>query len=238
MNATNATTARPPCAVLRKIAVDDRNDLAVTYIAGEGGKPIPLSMYQSSLWDFPPYVLNKNTSSLSINFDQLFDGPRATNKVPNYLLVAAKSFIYTRWLAKSPLSTKYIKAATLISCWASLKPLLRWMCAQSITGFDKLTPAVCAAYASNVNADKAVKQRQKVARLAVLELIYAFRGHLPKPINEHPWPEETAFTLAGARRTDGMYDVRTEIIPKRIYADLGRKSIEFIEREAERILYI
>jgi integrase len=239
MNATNAISARPPCAVLRRIAVDDRNDLAVTYIAGEDGKPIPLSVYQSNLWDFSPYVLNKNTSSTYVNFDyQLSDEVSITDDAESSLRIAAKSFIYTRWLAKSPRSTKHIKAATLISCWMNLKSLLRWMYAQSITGFDELTPARCAEYASYVSADESVKQRQKVAQLEILELIYAFRGHLPKPMNEHPWPEDTAFTLTGARRTDGMYDVRTEIIPKRLYADLGRKSIEFIEHESERILNI
>jgi integrase len=239
MNAANATTARPPCAVLRNIAVKDRNDLAVTYIAGENGKSMPLSRYESNIWDFSPYVLNKNTSNLYINFDHpLSDETRSTDEAETGLLIAAKSFIYTRWLAKSPRSTKHIKAATLISCWTSVKPLLRWMCGQSITGFDELTPVRCAAYASYVSADKSIKQRQKVAQLEILELIYAFRAHLPKPMNEHPWPEETAFSLAGARRTDGMYDVRTEIIPKRLYADLGRKSIEFIERESDRILHI
>ncbi|WP_411391645.1 hypothetical protein [Pseudomonas sp. MPB23] len=239
MNAAKATVTRPPCAVLRSIAVDNRHGLAVTYIAGEDGKPFPLSMYQDILWDFSPYVLNKNSSNLFINFAcQLSDDSSIQDEAQSDLLAAAKSFIYTRWLAKSPLSTKYIKVGTLISCWTNLKPLLRWMYAQSITGFDKLTPARCAAYASYVNADKSIKQRQKVARLEVLELIYAFRGRLPKPMNEHPWPEETAFSLAGARRTDGMYDARTEIIPKRIYAELGRKSIEFMERESERILHV
>lgn len=239
MNAANATTARPPCADLKKIAVEDRNDLAVTYIIGESGTPIPLSMYQSNLWDFSPYVLNKNSSNRNINFDYpLSDEAINTDEAWTNLLIVAKSFIYTRWLAKSPRSTKHIKAATLISCWTNLKPLLRWMYAQSITGFDKLTPMRCAAYASYIIASKTVKQRQAVAQLEILELIYAFRGRLPTPMNEHPWPEETAFTLAGARRTDGMYDVRTEIIPKRLYAALGRNSIEFIERESERILHV
>ena len=239
MNGASATVARPPCAVLRKIAVDDRNDLAVTYIAGENGKSMPLSRYEDNIWDFSPYVLNKNTSNLYVNFNHpLSDEVRSIDESETSLLIAAKSFIYTRWLAKSPRSTKHIKAATLISCWTNVKPLLRWMCGQSITGFDELTPVRCAAYASYVSADKSVKQRQKVALLEVLELIYAFRTHLPKPMSEHPWPEETAFSLAGARRTGGMYDVRTEIIPKRLYADLGRKSIEFIEHESDRILHI
>lgn len=179
MNGANATVARPPCAVLRKIAVDDRNDLAVTYITGENGKSMPLSRYEDNIWDFSPYVLNKNTSNLYVNFDHpLSDEVRSIDKSETSLLIAAKSFIYTRWLAKSPRSTKHIKAATLISCWTNVKPLLRWMCGQSITGFDELTPVRCAAYALYVGADKSVKQRQKVALLEVLELIYAFRDGL------------------------------------------------------------
>ncbi len=126
MSPINALQVRPPAAVLRRIAPDDRDDLPVTYIVGAEGKPIQLSRYESNVWDFSPYIHNKNTSSFFINFDfKLSDGISLIDAAEYNLLHAVKSFLYTRWLAKSPRSSKHIKAATLTSCWSNLKPLLR-----------------------------------------------------------------------------------------------------------------
>ncbi len=237
MSPINALQVRPPAAVLRRIAPDDRDDLPVTYIVGAEGKPIQLSRYESNVWDFSPYIHNKNTSSFFINFDfKLSDGISLIDAAEYNLLHAVKSFLYTRWLAKSPRSSKHIKAATLTSCWSNLKPLLRWMHANRIDNFDGLNHQKCLKYASSIIEDKTTKPRLKVSQLENVELIYHFRDRLPHPMKDHPWPEETAFTLAGARRTNGMYDVKTELIPKRLYASLGNKAITFLEDESERIL--
>lgn len=216
---------------------DDRGDLAVTYVIGDAGRPMVLSNYNGNVWDFSPYVHNKNTANLRISFDfELRSGISLVNDNSNDLLHAAKSFIYTRWLAKSPRSSKHIKAATLISCWANLKPLLRWMHKNNIRAFDGLTPDICARFASHIATSNKMNQRKVIAHLECLELIYYFRDRLDRPMRQHPWPDETAFTLAGARRSEGMYDVKTELIPKRIYGILGRKAIALIENESARIL--
>ncbi|MCV6454881.1 hypothetical protein [Pseudomonas aeruginosa] len=237
MNTAGAITSRPPCALLRNITPDDRGDLAVTYIAGDGGKPMALSSYNSNVWDFSPYIHNKNATSLRINFDfELCSGVSLINDAARSLMHAAKSFIYTRWLAKSPRSSKYIKAATLLSSWTNLKPLLRWMHENKIHTFDGLTPDQCARFANHIIAIEKTNQRKIIGHLECLELIYHFRERLDRPMRQHPWPDDTAFTLAGARRIEGVYDVKTELIPKRLYAMLGSKTIAFIENESARIL--
>lgn len=216
---------------------NDRGGLVVTYITGDAGKPMALSSYSSNVWDFSPYIHNKNTANLRVNFDfELCSGESLINDAASSLLHAAKSFIYTRWLAKSPRSSKYIKAATLLSCWTNLKPLLRWMHENSILTFNGLTPDQCARFASHIATSEKISPRKIIGHLECVELIYHFRDQLHRPMRQHPWPDDTAFTLAGARRSEGMYDVKTELIPKRIYAMLGSKAIKFIEDESERIL--
>ncbi len=237
MNPAGVITSRPPCAVLRNIQSFDRNDLAVTYIAGDDGRPIAISNYGNNIWDFSTYIRNKNTGVRYINFDfVLGDGINLTDDTASGLLHAAKAFIYTRWLAKSPRSSKHIKAATLIACWINLKLLLRWMHANNMDAFDKLTPEQCMRFANFITANKTIKQRKIIGHLECLELIYHFRDKIDRPMNQHPWPDDTAFTIAGARRSGGMYDVKTELIPKRIYAMLGSKALNYIEHESERIL--
>ena len=236
MNTAGALTSRPPCALLRNITPDNRSDLPVTYITGDGGRPMALSSYNSNLWDFSPYIQNKNATNLRINFDfELCRGVRLTDESVSSLMHAVKSFIYTRWLAKSPRSSKYIKAATLLSCWTNLKPLLRWMHENNISTFDGLTPDKCARFANHITAIEKTNQRKIIGHLECIELIYHFRERLDRPMRQHPWPDDTAFTLAGARRIEGVYDVKTELIPKRIYAMLGSKAIAFIENESARI---
>lgn len=237
MNTAGAITSRPPCALLRNITPDNRSDLPVTYITGDGGRPMALSSYNSNLWDFSPYIQNKNATNLRINFDfELCPGVRLTDESVSSLMHAAKSFIYTRWLAKSPRSSKYIKAATLLSCWTNLKPLLRWMHENNISAFDGLTPDKCTRFANHITVIEKTNQRKIIGHLECVELIYHFRDRLDRPMRQHPWPDDTAFTLAGARRIEGVYDVKTELIPKRIYAMLGSKAIAFIENESARIL--
>jgi integrase len=217
---------------------DDRDELAVTYINDINGSLIALSYYKNNLWDFSPYIKNKNSTNFYINFN--FDLNKNTNLIhenKNSLLHAAKSFIYSRWLAKSPRSGKYIKAATLTHCWSNIKPLLKWMHVNGIDTFDELTPEKCMHYAEFVITTKSIKKRKVVAQLECIELIYHLRKRLARPMQQHPWPEETAFTIANARRTNGMYDVKTELIPKRLYAVLGNKVITFLESESKRILY-
>ncbi|WP_426151251.1 hypothetical protein [Pseudomonas sp. DC3000-4b1] len=236
MNNAGVITSRPPCALLRNIIPDDRVDLAVTYITGDDGKPIVLSSYNNNIWDFSPYIHNKNTANLRINFDfELCSGVSLISKATRSLMDAAKSFIYTRWLAKSPRSSKNIKAATLISCWTNLKPLLKWMHENNIDTFAGLTPDQCARFARHISTREKINQRKIIGHLECLELIYLFRNRLGQPMRQHPWPDDTAFTIAGARRSEGMYDVKTELIPKRIYAKLGSKAISFIENESERV---
>lgn len=232
-------TKRPPCATLRKIVPEDRHDIAITYVSNADGKQLTLSKYEDHKWDFAPYIHNKNSGTTFINFDcDITPGFSLISEHHHRFLNSSKSFIYARWLAKSPRTGKFIKAATLMSDWSNLKALIRWMDAFNLMSFGELTPKLCMQYAHSIIGDPSIKQRLKISRLEVVELLYSFRHQMDSPMVEHPWPEQTAFTLIGARRTEGMYDVKTELIPRRIYEEIGKQALAFIECESERILRV
>ncbi len=205
------------------------------------------SRYGDTLWDFSPYIKTKNTSDSAkkINFASLIfvDGSKLTDDQHSSLLARVKDFLLARLAHKHPTSGKNISHKTLYGIWTrQVKPLLYWMTSVGHTAFNQLDSGQCKAYVKHCQAQKtnanSVRGRQGKplapgtlqARYVLLQDLYAMREYLRDPLPEHPWPGESAGSLAGVK-WGGQHRVgKTEQIPERLNKQLTQGALYYVEQ--------
>ena len=115
------------------------------------------------------------------------------------------------------------------------------MADKGFTCFSKLTPAVCIDYVNACKKEtnkrgKPHPPRTLAARIAPLETLYQFREYLLDAPPEHPWPGQSAFSLAGVDSRASQCIGKTEMIPDRLSKKLAKGSLHYIEERAEELL--
>ncbi len=227
---------------LAELAAEQRDALPMSI--GPSGV---VSYYGDTVWEFRPYIHTKNVKPfmMRIDFDSLVfaDGLCLNDPQHAELLASVKAFLYVRLAHKHPRSGKRLKHRSLIDLWCScLRFLLTWMVANGHQRFAALTPTVCAAYveASNrvTNAiGKPLGSKTLTGRFTLLQDLYAFSDQLEDSLPEHPWPGESACSLAGHNQGGRRRKGTTELIPDRLARQLAQGALRYIETDyGERLL--
>ena len=202
-----------------------------------------LSMFENSVWDFTPYIQNRNVSRSRavINFDvTLHNNSRLTDKVNQRLLDDLRDYLYTRLFVPHPKSGKTLKHHTLIAKYRAYQALINFVLANGINAVSGFRPVHTQQFIEYVRVrNPSVNANTLVKYLSIIEDLYHFQANLKHGIQQHPWPESSSIHLAGDRKNNGARFIKkTPRIPDYISADLLQKSVLFLKQHSRLILLV
>ncbi len=225
---------------LRLLPEESRHALVIA--SGRNG--LVLSRYGDHVWDLSPHIhtRNKAASNKIIDFSspQFADGSRLTAPQHAGLREGVKALLYVRLAQNSPHSGKPLSGITAIGLWMSLCPLLRWMVDAGYGSFATLTSEACLAYvdhsrkrsvwehSANGRPDKKLTASTLYNYFVSVEDLWHFREFLSDALQEHPWPGQSAGSLAGVKKGGTDRVAKTEQIPDRLMGLLVQESLRYV----------
>jgi len=214
--------------------------MPVSVIQHGHGEPIVISRFGDDKWDFYPYIPQENVPPADkiLNWCiALPDGRLLTDPEHSALLESAKDLVWA--LFATPLAGKKRPLIrTLFAKLRSLTPLLRWMVKLGITSFASLGGRTLeyVPVARVIEGNKAASDRTVALRLRVAEDIYEQRWNIHDALADHPWPHESAMSLAGVRQGSSFRKPVTERIPDQVLARLVSVAKEYVVDQADLLL--
>lgn len=226
---------------LKVLTPDQRNALVVS-IAEDGHI---LSCFGDNVWDLSPYIHALGTSKclkkIDFSTSKFKDNSKLIDQEHCLLLAGVKSYVYIRLMVKSPQKGKPLGGSSIMSMWVQhLRPLLRWMVDYGYSCFADLSPDACMAYVEYTKntsyRDLNNGRRKKVSlsaktlnrHFSCLESLWHFREHIEDALIQHPWPNMSAYSIAGYS-TVGGENIETEQIPDRLMSKLVQGALYYVE---------
>lgn len=225
---------------LRALPEELRSHLVISI----GRSGLVLSRYGDDVWDFTPYIHTRNKAACDkkIVFSSMCfaDGSRLTDPQHIELLAGAKSFLYVKLTCNSPRSGKPLAGMTVVSLGMILRPLLRWMAGAGYGCFNNLTSEACLAYVDHSKNrttwehSTGGRKGKKLTASAFYKIfvcvedLWNFREHLTDALTEHPWPGQSAGSLAGVKKGGADRDAKTEQIPDRMMSELMQGALRYV----------
>jgi hypothetical protein len=204
------------------------------------GTTFIVSRYSDVVWDFYPYIPQENLHANDKRIDwriRLPDGCLLTDPKHSPLLESSKDFVWS--LFTQPVEgRKRPTMLTLRHRFNALVPLLRWMVHAGLRQFADLagrTLDYVPTARRKANGSLAAEETISI-RLSVVESIYLQRDKLNDALPEHPWPHETAGSLAGVNRGSDGSKPKTGFIPDSIAARLAESALDYVQNRSARIL--
>ena len=204
----------------------------------ESGQLDVVSRYGDAVWDFYPYLpqANKKVSDCRLHWAvKLPDGTRLTDPVHEHLLRASKAFIWS--LFADPVEGRTRPAmTTLRDKLTHLSQLLRWMVSQKLTRFVDLAERAIdyVPYARlHWTGRGTVIPETTAHRLTMVEDLYNQSGKLDDGLPCHPWPDESAHSLAGVRKTGKP---KTKYIEDDVAERLVAAALHYVRERAPTII--
>lgn len=215
-------------------------NLAVSIAPLFDGTPMVVSLYSDLIWDFYPYVPQKNISLSNKLVDWricLPDGRLLSDPVHAKLLESTKDFLWS--LFSNPVEGRKRPAMlTLLRKVNDIKHLLRWMVRSGINHFADLAGHTLD-YAQAAKFDetgRAVAIELVGKRLQLLEDLYSQHTKLHDALRMHPWPHETATSIAGINQSWSHRKPRTDFIPDAVATRLTEVALDYVQNRSGAIL--
>lgn len=218
----------------------DKAKLPVSISLLPDGTPFVVSRYADVVWDFYPYIPQENlhATDKQINWRiRLPDGRLLTDPEHSALFESSKDFIWSLF-AQPVEGRKRPTMLTLKFKVNALVPLLRWMVQTGLHRFADLadrTLDYVPTARRKANGSKAEESTVNI-RLMVVESLHLQRGKLRDALSEHPWPHETAGSLAGVKHGGVGSKPKTGFIPDVIAAHLAEAALDYVQNRSARIL--
>ncbi|CAD6559292.1 tyrosine-type recombinase/integrase [Paraburkholderia sabiae] len=224
----------------RSVEAANLDAMPVSATAAENGAFNVISRYGDVSWDFYPFIPQHNIGRASkrINWAiKLPDGSRLTDPQNRVLLESSKAYIWS--LFADPVDgRKRPSLLTLCEKTASLVPLLRWMCSMGIRRFEDLaghTLQYVPVAKLNIDGSPSVPHTV-TTKLFILEELYLQRDKLADALHVHPWPDDSALSIAGERRTHAHRLPTTEFIPDDIARLIAEAALQYVRVKGSAIL--
>lgn len=204
------------------------------------GTTFVVSRYADVVWDFYPYIPQENLHASDKRVDwriRLPDGRLLTDPKHSTLLESSKDFIWSLF-AQPVEGRKRPTMLTLRYRVNALVPLLRWMVQTGLQRFADLagrTLDYVPIARRKANGSPAAETTASIS-LSLVESLYLQCGKLNDALTEHPWPHETAGSLAGVRYGRAGSKPKTEFIPDTIAARLAETALGYVQNRSTRIL--
>lgn len=227
---------RPPKA----FAEAEKKKLVVSCDIGPDGKPFPLSLFGDAIWDLAPYITAENVPDGYKRLRwriPLADG-YLTDPEHGELLEASKDFIWSLFADPVEGEARPLPRTLRVKL-KDLTTLLRWMAKQGIRRFADLagrTMDYVPVARLKVSDGGPAAKLTVYSRLVLVEQIHLQRDKLHDALQTHPWPHETAHSLAGFRRDEGTGKNANPPLPDVLAAEIGEKSLEYVRNRAPGLL--
>lgn len=205
------------------------------------GQAVVVSYFGDDVWDLWPYITHENRAAGQkvINWRiALNDGSRLTEPQHQALLESCKDFILS--LRLEPIEGRARPSMTsLVHRVNDMIPLLRWMTDQGIASFENLrgrTLDYVPFARQRTRRTERLSSATIALRLAIPEAIYLQRSKLADALQVHPWPDESAGALSGAKYGLLRSGPKTGLIPENIVTQLARAALDDVLNRAVRQL--
>ncbi|MRK19862.1 integrase [Pseudomonas sp. JG-B] len=225
---TLATLPYPPLAAqpgdVRGLPESERDALIISAIQVDGQWVIR-SRYGDDIWHLEGFASNVPASKKRLDF----------GTVPPAFRAVMKAMLY-RYLRRGRLGTKRPQGRVLEDFFTTARPFLRYLEALQLDHFGAITPLVCATY---VEACKAHRQTSRYkgkplsphglkARFIAIEALHELSQYTDDPIREHPWPNTSAWAMAGLTGR-GAQGSQTPLIPDEAFCMLFERAYQQVE---------
>jgi len=219
----------------------DKRRMPVSTVRQDDGTEVIVSRYVDAAWDFWPSILAGNIvpSEKRLNWAlSLPDGRTLLDPKHALLLASAKDFIYS--LLLEPIDGRRLpKPQTVLKkLRKGLTPLLRWMVQNGYERFAEIEDFdEYVAYAKTAGGQhgKPPAAKTVVSRLAVVEDLWLQSNKLADSLSAHPWPGESAASLAGLSRR-GHCKPKTVYIPDAVARQLVQEALRYVNDKADAIM--
>lgn len=197
---------------------EQRNALVISSVPMANGTICVLSRYGDTVWDLLPYMphANRGDSEKKLRFDIL----------PASWRESIKALLYAYWIHGRD-GWRRPTCSTLIGTLKNFKPVAEYLISLGVTRFADVRPIHLAAYRqSRENSENKV---QRVHIYRAIELAWVLKPYLKDHLPRHPWPDSSAWHMAGLSRR-GPRRSKTQNIPMDIAAALFQAAEEMFER--------
>lgn len=227
---------------IKDLASADKATLPVSIDLLPDGTPHVVSRYGDAIWDFYPYIRQENMRPSDKQIDwriALPDGRLLTDPEHAGLLESTRDFIWS--LFADPVEgRKRPTMLTLRDKARGIKPLIRWMLGIGLTRFADLAGHTLdyVPVAKLSKNGKSAATQTAAGNLLVVEALYHQRDKLNDALNQHPWPHETATSLAGLKLGGAHRKPKTEFIPDAVAGRLAEVALDYVQNRAAAVLEV
>jgi integrase len=227
---------RPP----RELDPAEKADMPVSIVVMPDGTVFVVSRHKDVVWEFYPYIPQENLPANAKQIDwriRLPDGRLLTDPEHAPLLESAKDFIWSLFVQPVEGRTRPTMY-TLVLKVRDLVPLLRWMVQAGLPGFADLTGRTLDYVPTarrKADGSKAA-EANVTSRLIVVEDLYLQHNKLVDALPGHPWPHETAGSLAGIKYGVAHRKPRTELISDAIATHIAEAALDYVRKRSAGIL--
>jgi integrase len=194
-----------------EFAGPERAAIIISAVIDDKGRRHTLSHYGDQVWELWPFFYQSNLSKGKKRIDW--------SKVPTAFREPVKAAIYRYWMIGTPGSTRP-EAATVINAVKDLKPFLRYLESSAVASLRDIH----ALHISNYVHEQKVIRKRRAAGLRssclAIELLYRFKDQHPESLTFHPWPESSAWEIAGSSWKYDKSTGKTPLIPSSVLARL------------------
>jgi integrase len=225
---------------IKDLAPSEKANLPVSITLLPDGTRLVVSHYTDVVWDFYPYIPQENIRSSKKQIDwriQLPDGRPLTDPEHATLLESAKDFIWSLY-AQQVEGRQRPAMLTLCIKVMDLVPLLRWMVQTGLCRFADLAGRTLDYVpVARLGKDGSKLAEQTVVnRLNAVEDLYHQRDKLNDALPVHPWPHETAVSLAGLNIGGEHRKRKTDFIPDAVATHLAEAALDYVQNRSTLIL--
>lgn len=221
---------------IKDITPVEKSHLPVSIALQPDGTTLVVSRFGDLVWDFYPYIPQANLGPCFKQVDWRIHVPGGrllTDPEHAGLLASTKDFIWSLFVQPVE-ERKRPTMGTLRSKVEHLKPLLRWMIGAGIQSFADLAGNTLnyvpkARVSGNGGS---VNNRLVASRLHVVQELFHQRHKIDDALAVHPWPHETATSLAG--KLWGL--PKTKFIPDAIATRIAYSALDYVQNQAPSIL--
>lgn len=225
---------------IKEFSSADKANLTVSMTLMPNGTPLVVSCYSDLVWDFYPYIPQENMRLSAKQIDwriALPDGRLLTDPEHAGLLESTKDFIWS--LFADPVEGR--KRPTMLTLHTKVRdliPLLRWMVRLGLTHFADLAGRTLdyVPVAKLGENGKPIAAMSATKRLLVLEDLYRQRDKLNDVLTTHPWPFDSACSLAGLKIGGIHAKPKTEPIPDAVGGRLAEVALDYVQNRSVAIL--
>lgn len=213
---------------IKKMLVSERDSLIISAIRVDEQWVI-LSRYGDDIWQLEGFTSNTLKSRTRMDF----------NCVPTPFRAVMKALIYC-YLRRGREGQRRPKGATLQSFFSCMQPFLRHLESLKVVRFSAVNPMICASYVATCKAHRQRKRSQGeplsqgclVGRFTALEALYELSQYTDDPVPQHPWPDNSAWALAGLTGSDAyrVQSHKTPLMPDQVFCTLFEKAVEQVQR--------